>query len=140
MVATGHDVDANTGLLPRQAYRVLGTFVDGNNERHVRLVPGGPGGAPTEEESLLTQALSVPFSSLQRAILLALIGDPRIDMPYAHELDEAHSPGQANCCMFAHNTGAAPASAQVSGRKASLSEPRCRSCAYARQMCLPFEG
>lgn len=137
LAATGGDVDAHSGLMPNQAYRVLGTFVDSNRERQVRLAPGGAAGMPTDEQSMLTQALSVPFSALQRSILLALIGDPRIDMPYAHELDEARSPGQANCCMFAHDTGGARGTTAVSQHRANLSEPRCRSCAFARQMCLP---
>lgn len=139
LTATGHDVDPHSGLLPNQAYRVLGTYVDGNHQQQVRLAPGGPGGMPTDEETMLAQALSVPFSALQKSILLALIGDPRIDMPYAHELDEARGPGQANCCMFAHNTGAARGTTSISQRPANLTEPRCRSCAFARQLCLPAE-
>lgn len=137
LAATGRDIDPHTGLSPEHTYRILGTFIDEAHERMVRLAPGAKGSGLADEASLLAQIFTVPFTALQKAMLLALIGDPRIDMPYAQQLDETHGPSRAQCCMYAHDTGAASGPTGVSARPAHLSEPRCRSCAFARQLCLP---
>lgn len=135
-VATGKAVDADSGLLPNQAYSVRGTFLDANQVPHVRLAATGPGGG-SEEEGRLGNMLSVAFSSLNKALLLALLGDPRIDIPYNNALSETGGPIDAACCQFTHSQQAASPTHDVAHFASHLNEPRCKSCSFARQLCLP---
>jgi hypothetical protein len=135
-VATGASVDAGLGLAPERAYRVLGTQLDGDGTRLVQLELFGRQGAEGEKEA--NTGLSVPFSALHRATLLALLGDPRIDIPYAGAADETRGPIDAACCQFVHGgRSAAPSTAPLEGHAGRLNTPRCKNCSYARQLCLP---